>query len=296
VPQLELNVSLTQPVTPDPFILPVRRAAPSHTVVSASLSAPPPPAPRPVGAADDQTVRGAIGSTRLLRAQLDARAARFLRAVRGQWRSLGAGFAVGALLVAAVVVWWLPPAPPASPVPAHRVSAHPVAAAAALPPPAAPTPPPSPALPPEVVAVAAAEPPASPAPPAPSSVEPAQPTPTPGISVQLEGRLLRLTLPLIGHGRNSEQYRLVDPPGVAITLPRGRPRVITGVYRPEDGPVKVQVRRRAPGSHLRFFFDPTRYKGTVSARADQVVLELVERVPSGSAVQAMPVSPTSTSR
>jgi hypothetical protein len=282
IPQLELNVSLDLPVGSDPFALPVMRApAPSTglraplstTVVSASLSAPPPPTPRLVGAAADQTVRVAMGSARLLRAQLDARLGRLLRAARRQWLPLGAGFAMGALLVAAAIVTWQPAAPAAPPSLARSPAAAVLPRPAA--PVAAPVPAPTPPPPAPVVAPEAASPAGSPAdPPVPPA---AARSPIPGITIHSEGRQLRLVMPLIGNGRGSEQYRLVEPPGLAITLPRGRPRVITGVYRPEGGPVKVQVRRRAPGSHLRFFFDPARYKGTLTARADDVVLELVER-------------------
>ena len=260
IPQLELNVSLDLPVGSDPFALPVVRApAPSTglrvplstTVVSASLSAPPPPTPRLVGAAADQTVRVAMGSARLLRAQLDARLGRLLRAARRQWLPLSAGFAMGALLVAAAIVTWRPAAPSAPPPSLAR------SPAAAVPPRPAPLP----------VAAAVPAPTSQPAAPvvAPEAVTPAEsppvplspsPSPIPGITIHSEGRQLRLVMPLIGNGRGSEQYRLVEPPGLAITLPRGRPRVITGVYRPEGGPVKVQVRRRAPGSHLRFFLIP----------------------------------------
>jgi hypothetical protein len=212
---------------------------------------------------------------------------------QGTWRPAGAGFAAGALAVMVVASAVRSGAPGPAPValaprppaisPRSAAPAAPAAPAVALaapvvtgPPAAAPA-----AAPPIAPAAPAAEPPAA------AAAEPPEVAAAPalarardagdGVVLVTDGDGLRLSVAITGSSKGAEQYRLADPPGLAITLPHGRTRIASGVTRPGGGPVRLQIRRRPAGSHLRFFFDPAAYRGRVTAEGDAVVLQLERR-------------------
>ena len=98
-----------------------------------------------------------------------------------------------------------------------------------------------------------------------------------GVALTSDGDGHRLTVALTGTGKGAEQFRLADPPGLAVTLPRGRPRTTANLSRPGGGPVRLQIRRKPQGTQLRFFYDTARYKGRLAVEPDQVVLQLDRR-------------------
>ena len=180
---------------------------------------------------------------------------------QGMWRPAGAGFALGALAVGGFSFVLRPTV----------FSAAPVQAAAPAPRPApigqAPTP----------LAIVPAATARTVEPEAAAAPALARQQDDNGATLVTDDSGVRLTIPVSGTGLGAEQYRLVDPPGVAITLPRGRPLLPPGLYRPGNGPVRIQVRRKPGGTQIRFFYDPRLFRGRLAGEAAQLVLELQRR-------------------
>jgi hypothetical protein len=128
-----------------------------------------------------------------------------------------------------------------------------------------------------VVAAPAAEPLVAPEPAAEAPAMARQRDLGDGVALTSDTHGHRLTVALTGTGKGAEQFRLADPPGLAVTLPRGRPRTTANLSRPGGGPVRLQIRRKPQGTQLRFFFDTARYRGRLAVEPDQVVLELDRR-------------------
>ena len=189
---------------------------------------------------------------------------------QGTWRPAGAGFVAGALAVGLVATVVRPTISAPAPV---QAAASPVLA----PPPVATAEPAA-----ELVAVAAAEPVA--AEPM-AAAEPVAEAPAmarhqdlgDGVALVTDEAGIRLTVAFSGSGKGAEQFRMADPHGLAVTLPRGRPRTTDNLSRPGGGPVRLQIRRKPQGTQLRFFFDPTKHRGRLSVENDRVVLDLAKR-------------------
>ena len=189
---------------------------------------------------------------------------------QGTWRPAGAGFVAGALAVGLVATVVRPTISAPAPV---QAAASPVLA----PPPVAAAEPAA-----ELVAVAAAEPVA--AEPM-AAADPVAEAPAmarhqdlgDGVALVTDEAGIRLTVAFSGSGKGAEQFRMADPYGLAVTLPRGRPRTTDNLSRPGGGPVRLQIRRKPQGTQLRFFFDPTKHRGRLSVENDRVVLDLAKR-------------------
>jgi Tfp pilus assembly protein PilZ len=217
------------------------------------------------------------------------------------WQMAGLGFLAGALVFGIGSLVLRPrtePTPalvslaaratPPAPAPAPRVNIEPLGAAAApaaaVVPPAASTP--APAPPTAEAAPVAAEPAAPPAVAPPPAEAPAAeddrgapaPAAAGGVAAEVEGDTATVTLPLAGTPKNAQHYPLASPPGVAVALPRARPRATAGVYRPGEGFRQVAIMlRRGGGSQVRFLFDPNVYTADVRFEREAVKLVLKKK-------------------
>jgi hypothetical protein len=291
IPHLQVNVSMAplesaQGTIDIPVTISVARdlgphgpiTPPASTVVDPAITAPPPVAM----VAHDTIVERertdrfpTVGESRAslvwqrLRRQTQQTLQRTLTWLsQGTWRPAGAGFVAGALAVGIVVGVVRPTV--SVPAPSQAAEAPPVAA----PPPAAAAPVVEAA---PVVAAPAAEPLVAPEPAAEAPAMARQRDLGDGVALTSDTHGHRLTVALTGTGKGAEQFRLADPPGLAVTLPRGRPRTTANLSRPGGGPVRLQIRRKPQGTQLRFFFDTARYRGRLAVEPDQVVLELDRR-------------------
>jgi Tfp pilus assembly protein PilZ len=95
-----------------------------------------------------------------------------------------------------------------------------------------------------------------------------------GLSLFGDETVTTAVLPVLGTTRGAQHYPLADPPGIAINLPRARPRVAAGVYRPGEGFRQLLIQRRGPGSHIRFLYDPDDHAPDVEIDRDAVRLVL----------------------
>ena len=292
IPHLQVNVSMAplesaQGTIDIPVTLSVARdlgphgpiTPPASTVVDPSITAPPPV----VMAAHDTIVerertdrfppvgdsRASLIIQRLRRQTLQTLQRTLTWLSQGTWRPAGAGFIAGALAVGIVVgivrpsvnvpapiLAAAPPPPVAAPAPVAEVS---------------PAPAPVAELPAEAEAAAALEP----AEDAPALAR--QQDQGDGVALTSDGDGVRLTVALTGTTKGANHFRLADPPGLAVTLPRGRPRTTATLSRPGNGPIRLQIRRKPQGTQLRFFFDTARYRGRLAVENDQVVLDLERR-------------------
>ena len=237
------------------------------TVIDPGISSPPPP-PRVMSSAAEQTVRIGAASRKLAmgRARVAAWMRQPSRGAPAQLRPLLLSFLAGVLLTT-VLALALSPRASRPEVSRPAVVATPVSTVPAAP--KAPEPAPARSAPTPQLPVAEPDPPAA-------TSAPADPSGPFQVATD-DNQGVRLTVPLLGTAKGAEQYRLAEPPGLAITLPRGRPRVASGVYRPEGAPVRVQVRRRNPGSHLRFFYDSQAWQAILKVEGDDLVLRLAPR-------------------
>ena len=71
---------------------------------------------------------------------------------------------------------------------------------------------------------------------------------------------------------------LTDPSGVRLVLPRARPRMEPGTYRPAGDLITVQVTRRDRGSEVRFLYDPVGNDASMQLDPRKVILQL-KKVP-----------------
>ena len=288
VPNLQLNVSLTPlesargtievevavprptPVTPDP--------AEASTVIDPTVSSPPPTVVTagPTVAADDRTVKVPMPLPPDLRHAIRAWLRDRSRQLSRAWQAAMVGFAAGAVLVS--VTYWV-----ARPGAASEAPAAPLAAAAGSERTSEPS-----AAGGSATGMAAA-PPIAPAPKAAGvdessdASEPEEATTAEAgtfapstLEVQREGRVLRLRVPIRGSSAGAQQFPLANPNGIAVTLPKGRPELAPGVYRPSTHLVRVQVRRRPTGSQLRFFYNPKR-QAKINLDGDAITFELTPR-------------------
>jgi hypothetical protein len=298
IPHLQVNVSMAplesaHGIIDIPVTISVARdlgpagpiTPPASTVVDPAVTAPPPA----VMVAHDTIVeRERTGRFPAVpspwRDQLQRRVQQALTWLsQGTWRPAGAGFVAGALAVGLVAVVVRPTISAPAPVQAAAPSV-----VAPLPPVADPEP--AAAL----VAVAAGQP-AAPEPVAAAELvaaaEPADDAESvaeapalarhqdlgEGVALVSDGAGIRLTVAIIGSSKGAEQFRMADPHGLAVTLPRGRPRTTDNLSRPGGGPVRLQIRRKPQGTQLRFFFDPTKHRGRLTVENDRVVLYLARR-------------------
>lgn len=206
------------------------------------------------------------------------------------WRALAVGFGAGALVVALGTVFFRGPAaptpapqpptavsavparpePPARPVASAGVTIEPLPAGGTSAPTALPAPEtaeaPTQAERPVVTAIA-------PAPPA----APAARVTGGDMPVTIEGDTRSIELSVVGSIKGAQSYRLADPPGIAINLPRARTRLAAGTYRPGEGFRQVWIQRRPVGTHVRFLFDPGQDAGDVDLAGGVVRLVLRKR-------------------
>jgi hypothetical protein len=63
-----------------------------------------------------------------------------------------------------------------------------------------------------------------------------------------------LLLGVVGSQKGVQYYRLIDPPGVVVTLPHGKPRAATGSYTPGGAFKRVQIGHRSGGFVFRIYF------------------------------------------
>lgn len=99
----------------------------------------------------------------------------------------------------------------------------------------------------------AAEPDPPPAVEAAPAGEPARPSP---FTVDHEGALAALHIPLSGTPRRVDHFPLADPPGIAITLPRALLRARAGVHSAAAPFANVHVRRAGASTQVRVFHAP----------------------------------------
>jgi PilZ domain len=267
---IPVTISIARDLGPEGPITP-----PASTVVDPTVSAPPPAAMVAHDTIVERERTDRFPAVTPLaaspwREQLRVKAQQSLNWLsRGTWRPAGAGFVAGALAVGLVVGIVRPTvsAPAAIQAAVSRRASSPVAVAVAPDP--EPPGPPEPVVAPEPVA----------------EIETAEAGPAlarhqdlgDGVTVTTDGDGIRLTVAITGSGKGAEQFRMAEPFGLAVTLPRARPRLTSNISRPGGGPVRLQVRRRPQGSQLRFFFDPAKHKGRLTVDTDQVVLDLDKR-------------------
>jgi Tfp pilus assembly protein PilZ len=80
------------------------------------------------------------------------------------------------------------------------------------------------------------------------------PPPTEGLGVTSSGEASSLLLGVVGSQKGVQYYRLLDPPGVVVTLPHGKPRAATGLYAPGGAFKRVQIGHRSGGFVFRIYF------------------------------------------
>jgi hypothetical protein len=86
------------------------------------------------------------------------------------------------------------------------------------------------------------------------TIEPGSGDPDQGIAFTRDGDGSSMTIALVGSARGMVYYRLADPPGVVVNLPRSYPRSSTGVHGNLPGAFKkVIIQRKGTGSVLRVY-------------------------------------------
>jgi len=111
----------------------------------------------------------------------------------------------------------------------------------------------APVIVPETTAPEKAEPEPEPVPvPAPVTKTP---RPNPHVTVAPTGRQA-LVIPLEGSTQDATHYRLANPDGLVVNLPKARPRTAFGDYRVPAPPFRlIWLRRRDEGVHVRVLFE-----------------------------------------
>jgi hypothetical protein len=96
------------------------------------------------------------------------------------------------------------------------------------------------------------------------------------LDAHFDGLLTTVSIPLSGSGRGASRYKLADPPGVGLHLPRARLRLATGIYKLGAGPLRqLWLRGRGNGSNVRAYFDPS--AASAELRVEGGSLKLVVR-------------------
>ncbi len=115
---------------------------------------------------------------------------------------------------------------------------------------------------------------------APAAAAPPVPISTPKkgtLTFAAAGPTSKFTLPLVGSSRGARRQLLTQPPGVTLLLPRGRPKVLPGTYKPAGELLTVQVNRKGAGSELRFMYDPERNEAKMDVVGRKVTLSLTKK-------------------
>jgi hypothetical protein len=278
VPHLQLHVSTQTPETaqgtieagppgarPTPAEGALLRDEPS-TVVDPAVTAPA-PAALPMREASDRDLTQRIELPQRSPSPLPpAPKAPALEGARrvdrgGGWRLAATGFAAGALVAGGLAFGLrrqqshetLGPAAPRAEAPAAAAPVAPVIA----------TPPrPAPSANINIVPVVAAPPAASEAP---TQVGP--------FTITNEEGAPTIALALVGSTKGATRYQLAEPPGLAINIPRGRPRIAAGAYKLSEGGFRqILIQRRGTGSQIRLLYEAKGHEARARIERDAVHL------------------------
>lgn len=95
-----------------------------------------------------------------------------------------------------------------------------------------------------------------------------------GVKISGEGKTFVIRIPIEGSLERAADYRLADPPGIAVNLPYAKPRAgFHKIVEPKHEQLRtIWVRERLGGLHFRAFFANDAPRCTVRYRAAAIVI------------------------